>query len=56
MGTVTVCRECMSAECGGDRGSLLIDITLEQYQGRTNVCADCDRVTACGCGEGGLEP
>lgn len=46
---VTVCSECMSAECGGDRGRLLIDITSEQYDARSNVCPYCDRVNCDAC-------
>jgi hypothetical protein len=52
MSAVTVCKECMFAECGGQRGALLIDISREQYDARTNVCPDCDRVTECACIEG----
>lgn len=49
MSMVVVCKECMSAECGGQRGSLLIEITREQYDARTNACPACDRVTECAC-------
>lgn len=46
---VIVCKECMSAECGGERGSLLVEITQEQYDDRMNVCPVCDRVSGCAC-------
>lgn len=51
MSMVVVCSECMSAECGGLGGSLLIDISRERYDARTDVCPDCDRVTACACAD-----
>lgn len=48
---VTVCSDCMSADCGGERGRLLIDITREQYDTRANVCPYCDRVNCDACEE-----
>ena len=49
-GTVYICRECMSAECGAENGRLLVRISRKQYETRENVCPRCDRIeTFCNC-------